>query len=233
LPSRSDLARASLKMTCAVALYCVVHSVLASRRVKRAARRLFGTSASNGFYRAFFNAQSLAGFAALALYGRRLPNRDLYTCTGTRALAMRVLQASGIAWAIWTAREAGIAELLGVEPLLEELAGQRCPLPEAQGPRMGETLEIRGPFLSCRHPLNFAPLPVFWGAPRMTINRLVFNILGTAYLVLGSLHEEARLKATYGAAYEEYVRSGVPFFVPDLRRLRLGTNQDGIQVSER
>jgi protein-S-isoprenylcysteine O-methyltransferase Ste14 len=49
---------------------------------------------------------------------------------------------------------------------------------------------------------------------------LVFNILGTAYLVLGSLHEEARLKATYGPAYEEYVLSGVPFFLPDLRRIR-------------
>jgi methanethiol S-methyltransferase len=220
LPSRSELALASLKMTCAVALYCLVHSALASRRVKRAARRIFGTSICNEFYRAFFNAQSLAGFAALALYGRRLPNRDLYTCTGTGAAAMRVLQASGIGWAIWTAREAGIAELLGVEPLLEQRAGQHCALPDAQGPRMGETLDFSGPFLACRHPLNFAPLPVFWATPRLTMNRLVFNILGTAYLVLGSLHEEARLKATYGPAYEEYVRSGVPFFLPDLRRIR-------------
>ena len=219
MTSRSEPLSAGLKMAGAVALYCLVHSALASRRAKRAATRLLGATASDKFYRAIFNVQSVAGFAALAIYGRRLPNRNLYTVTGTAALAMRVVQASGIAWAIWTAREAGVAELLGLEPILRDDHYRSAP-PEAQGPRMRETLEVRGPFLACRHPLNCAPLPVFWATPRMTVNRLAFNLLGTAYLVLGSLHEEARLKLRYQRAYECYVRSGVPFFLPELRRLR-------------
>lgn len=58
-----------LKMACAVARSCLAHSVFASRRVKRKAARTFGANASNAFYRALFNVQSVAGFAALPVYG--------------------------------------------------------------------------------------------------------------------------------------------------------------------
>jgi protein-S-isoprenylcysteine O-methyltransferase Ste14 len=182
---------------------------------------MLGADITNASYRALFNAQSVAGFAAFAIYTRGLPDRTLYQVKGSGALALRTLQICGLLWAVWTAREAGIAELLGVKPILQMLAGHRSTLPEAQGPDMRERLDVRGPFLACRHPLNFAPVPVFWAAPRMTVNRLVFNVLGTAYLVLGSVHEENRLKARYGSAYERYIDSGVPFFVPDLWRLRI------------
>lgn len=50
----------------------------------------------------------------------------------------------------------------------------------------------------------------------MTSTLFAFNIAATAYMVLGSIHEEARLKAAYGAEYDRYADSGVPFFVPTL-----------------
>lgn len=208
-------------MVCAAAIYCAVHSAFASKPAKRTAARLFGASAADAFYRIFFNAQSVVGLAALALYGRRLPDRRLYEVTGAREIAMRVVQASGIAWGIWTARQVGITELLGVKPLLQAMVNQSPDPPEAQGPRLDGGKGIRGPFLASRHPLNFAPIPAFWATPLMTLNRLVFNVVGTVYLVLGSIHEEARLKGRYGAEYEAYTRSGVPFFLPDFRRLLL------------
>jgi protein-S-isoprenylcysteine O-methyltransferase Ste14 len=55
--------------------------------------------------------------------------------------------------------------------------------------------------------------------PRMTVNLLAFNLVTTAYLLAGSLHEEHRLRATYGEAYLDYQRR-VPFFpIPAERRL--------------
>ena len=47
----------------------------------------------------------------------------------------------------------------------------------------------------------------------MTANRAVLLVLVGLYVVLGSLHEEHRLRAAYGAAHERY-RRAVPFLVP-------------------
>ena len=49
--------------------------------------------------------------------------------------------------------------------------------------------------------------------PRMTTNRAVLTALVALYVVLGSMHEEYRLRAAYSAAYDRYRRS-VPFLIP-------------------
>lgn len=48
----------------------------------------------------------------------------------------------------------------------------------------------------------------------MTTSLLAFNTAATVYLVVGSLHEEARLREAYGDEYDAYLGSGVPFYVP-------------------
>jgi protein-S-isoprenylcysteine O-methyltransferase Ste14 len=42
---------------------------------------------------------------------------------------------------------------------------------------------------------------------------LTFNLVMTAYLVLGSLHAESHMTRFYGDAYREY-QVRVPFFAP-------------------
>ena len=70
-----------------------------------------------------------------------------------------------------------------------------------------------GAFRFSRHPGNLGALGFFLFLPRMTANRAVLLVLVGLYVVLGSLHEEYRLRAAYGAAYERY-RRAVPFLVP-------------------
>ena len=62
--------------------------------------------------------------------------------------------------------------------------------------------------------MNFAPVPIFWLWPRMTTGLLAFNTAATVYLVIGSLHEEARLQEAFGNDYAAYQESGVPFYLP-------------------
>ena len=105
------------------------------------------------------------------------------------------------------------------------------PAPEAQGPApdagdAGDAhdaqgrLRTGGPFRWSRHPLNFVPLPIILFAPTMTLKRAAFAAASAAYLVLGSLHEELRLRRAYGDRYLRYQRSGVPFYLPGLRARR-------------
>lgn len=93
------------------------------------------------------------------------------------------------------------------------------PLPGTASPPRADVhadgrMRATGPFRLHRHPLNFAPLPVLWLFPRMTTRLAALAGASTVYLVLGSIHEEVRLRSAYGRAYERYQRSGVPFYVP-------------------
>ena len=212
----------ALRIVAATVAFALVHSLLASRRVKNSVRHAVGDRARDGWYRVFFNAQALATFGALTAYIRWLPDRTLYDVHGPMRALMRAGQLAGLAFGVQAAREVGVSRMAGATSLAAWARGAATPPsePEAQGPApdaSGLPLRVRGPFAYSRHPLNFAPLPVLWLNPRMSVNFAAFNAMATLYLVIGSWHEEQRLLAAYGDAYEEYRRSGVPFYLP-LRR---------------
>jgi hypothetical protein len=188
--------RSMLKVAAATAAFGVVHSLLASRTAKRAAARTFGERNRNGLYRVFYIGQSLVTFGMLAAYIRRQPSRELYRIKGPLAFLMHAIQAGALVYATLAASQIGLRRIAGLESLLAWLGdGPVPPEPEAQGPALDDEGQryAAGPFAWSRHPLNFSPLPIFWLMPRMTTNLLAFNAAATIYLVVGSLHEEARL----------------------------------------
>jgi hypothetical protein len=195
-----------------------VHSLLASRAAKRVAARLAGERRRNGLYRVLYVAQAVVTTGALTAAVRPLSGPVVWRARG-RAAALLVFAQAGGAWLlVAAAKSVGLRRLAGLESLAAFRRGDPVVAaePEAQGPAPDAAGRLRadGPFRASRHPLNLAPLPILWCAPLMTRNLLVFNVLATIYLVLGSRHEEARLAAAYGPAYERYRRSGVPFYVP-------------------
>ena len=186
------------------------------------AARFLGQHRSDGFYRLFFVGQSVLGFAGLIAYGARLPQRTLYRMTGPAALLLRAGQAGGLACLYAAAHRPGVAYLAGIGNLHAWRHGLPTPAgPYAQGRERGPDgrLTVAGPYLWSRHPLNFCGIPIFWLTPHMTTRRLAFNLVSTAYFLLGSMHEEARLAAAYGERYLQYQRNDVPFFWPSPMRL--------------
>ena len=64
-----------------------------------------------------------------------------------------------------------------------------------------------------RHPLYFAILVLIWSNPDVTADRLLFNILWSAWICVGARLEEADLARDFGDAYEGYRRK-VPILIP-------------------
>jgi hypothetical protein len=198
------------------AAFALLHSALASRAAKSMAARTFGTRTRNGLYRAFFNTQAIVATGALAMYLRKLPDRELYLVRGPAAILMRAGQAAGLWLLVDGARRVGVLPITGTSSLMRFTRGDDAvpAEPEAQGPALDAhgRLKAGGVFLRSRHPLNLAPLPIFWLNPRMTRNLALFSAIATAYLWVGSIHEERRLLAAYGDEYRRYVNGRVPFF---------------------
>lgn len=211
------ITRSAIKIGAATIGFALLHSALASRQAKQAASDLVGKAAVDTGYRLFYTAQATLAFGALLRYGARLPSATLYSFQGPLAWAMRVGQCAGL-WHLYrSASVVGIARLAGIANLHAWLMG-RPALPPllAQGPELDASgqLTTGGPYAWSRHPLNFSGIPIFWLTPHMTDKRLVFNLLSTAYFILGSRHEAARLRAGYGSAYLAYEHSRTPFYWP-------------------
>jgi protein-S-isoprenylcysteine O-methyltransferase Ste14 len=115
--------------------------------------------------------------------------------------ALFVLAIGGFAWGI---RALGSVDTFGVRPAMAHLRGvQPSSLP----------FIIRGPYRWVRHPLYFFALVLFWCCPIVTADRLLFNVLWTAWVILATVLEERDLVAHFGEPYVRYQRD-VPMILP-------------------
>ncbi len=197
-------------------IWAGIHSLLASRQAKDLSARGAGSRPRDGLYRLAYNAQSVATLAWAARWFLRLPDSELYRARPPWSWLFLGGQAASLGMLFSGVRTVGVLEFSGVLPLLRLLAGRESrPEPEAQGPPLGTDGEMttEGAFRFTRHPGNLGALGIFLLWPRMTVNRAVLAALVAVYVVLGSWHEERRLRLAYGAAFERYRRS-VPFLVP-------------------
>ena len=197
-------------------LWALIHSILASKQLKDLAHRISGPHYRDGLYRFAFNAQSVLSLLWAARQFSRLPDREFYQVRPPWSWLFRASQVASLGVLLSGVRVMGILNFAGITSLRDLLMGSDVhPAPEAQGPPIGSDDEMvrAGAFRFSRHPGNLGALGFFLFLPRMTANRAVLVVLVVLYVVLGSMHEEYRLRTVYGAAYERY-RRVVPFLVP-------------------
>lgn len=196
--------------------YALFHSFLASRFAKESVERVAGVRARNGLYRFGFIVQSVFTTAWLIWRFARLPDRELYRVPPPGSWMLRAVQVGSLALLGSAVRTVEVRRILGLPQLTAYLRGETPePEPEAQGPRLTADgqIDARGPFRYIRHPDNLPIITLLWSFPRMTVNRLTLALLSSVYAVLGSWHEDTRLRARYGEAFDRYARR-VPMLLP-------------------
>ncbi len=72
---------------------------------------------------------------------------------------------------------------------------------------------MKGPYLWVRHPLYFFSLVMIWANPHFSYDRLLFNIMWTVWIIIGTMLEERDLVADFGDGYRDYQKR-VPMLMP-------------------
>jgi protein-S-isoprenylcysteine O-methyltransferase Ste14 len=186
------------------ALYAVLHSWLASQRMKDWTRRTLGPTTER-WYRLVYNLVGALALLPLLPMLVWLPDRTLYTLPPPwlwLALLGQLLAALGILYGLW---QTNIWHFLGLCQLLG--------LPDDGRINCKPPLVISGLYRWVRNPLYFWGLVFIWLTPQMTLNRLALFAALSVYLYVGTFFEERRLVAEFGDAYRAYQRR-VPRLIP-------------------
>ena len=173
--------------------FALHHSLLARSSAKAQISRLVRP----GFERSLYVwTASLLLIGVCALW-QPVPGA-LYEIDGWWRVPFWSLQTRG-AILIWSA--AGV-----MDPL--DLAGIR----QATGATTIQPLKIVGPFRKVRHPIYLGWMMLVFLTPTMTLNRMLFAVISSAYLLLAIPWEEKSLVAAHGEHYRKYQQS-VPWRV--------------------
>jgi methanethiol S-methyltransferase len=178
----------------------VIHSTLASRRVKAFAARVFGPNASRN-YRLFY--VSAAAITSLAYFAPVLLLRDspLYEIPVPWRYLTLVLQLGAGIFLIVTLFQTSLLHFTGLASLFGEKSS-------------ADRLITGGFYRYTRHPIYLFSLILLWLLPVMTWNRLALAIGVTVYTLIGSLLEERRLAGQFGQEYLDY-KKRTPWLIPN------------------
>jgi len=189
-----------------VALFGILHSVMASLEFKRKLVNLIGDKIA--FYRMFFNLFStVVFFAVLALIPKQ--NQIVYSIPSPYGLIVFALQALAFFGLIWTAKSFDVWEFVGVKQILRYIKDEYNVEELDESP----DFRISGAFKCCRHPAYFFSILFIGLRPEMDVTYLTLFIAGTLYFLIGAYFEEKKLVKIYGKVYTEYQKE-VPMFLP-------------------
>jgi len=191
-----------------VAAYAALHSLLASVAAKARARAALGPVADR-VYRLAFNLVAVVTFLPVMAVPALDPGRTLYIVPWPWSAVMVAAQIAAALVVLAGLLQTDPWHFLGLRQLADDATGAP------------PTLVTTGLYRHVRHPLYTAGAVFLWLTPIMTTTLLALYAALTAYLYLGTLHEERRLRAEFGEAYVAYQRR-VPRLIPRVGRSRAG-----------
>jgi len=184
----------------AIAIWGIVHSILASMKFKEFLRGALGERVMVT-YRFAYNIFALVSFVPIYLLTQVLPDHDLYVVSPPWMYVMLAGQGLAAVLLLFSFLQTGPLSFVGLSQFWE-----------GEKPSM---LVTDGMYRLVRHPLYLFSLLFLWLSPVMTLNQLVFYTSLTVYIFIGAYFEERKLLREFGASYAEY-KSATPMVIPGL-----------------
>jgi protein-S-isoprenylcysteine O-methyltransferase Ste14 len=187
----------------AVLSYGLLHTLLASQRIKNLARQWLGPN-TDRWYRLVYNFIAIITLLPILLLPILLIDQEIYRIPFPWIIITLSIQLLAVIVLFIGMKQTGITSFIGLRQLL---------LPEDTSP---PRLVTDGLYRYVRHPLYTAGLVFIWLIPIMTWNLLALIIGLSVYVITGAYFEERKLLLEYGDVYAEY-RRHTPMLVPGLR----------------
>lgn len=185
----------------AVALWGIVHSLLASLGLKTFLRRTLGEGFMK-FYRFLYNIFALISIAPILYLMVTLPDRTLYQVPEPWSYPMLAGQALSVILLLVTVMQTDLLAFAGLRQLVEREKPGR--------------LVTSGLYRSVRHPLYTFILLILWLSPTMSVNSFIVYASLTIYILIGIFFEERKLLREFGQEYAHY-KSTTPMLFPGLK----------------
>ena len=141
-------------------------------------------------------------FIAVCALWQRVPGQ-LYALTPPAAWLGWAVQGAGVVFTVAGARVLDALDLAGIRQTSTPLASS-------------SPIRVVWPFTVVRHPIYLGWALVVFGTPTMTLDRLVWAVVSTLYLVIAIPWEERSLSAAAGPAYSAYQKQVRWRMVPGL-----------------
>jgi protein-S-isoprenylcysteine O-methyltransferase Ste14 len=179
--------------------FFIQHSIM----LRRSFRRWLAKFIRAEYHGALFTIASGVILLILVVFWQKSAH-VLATPHGIVRWLMRVVFILAILGFYWGFRALGSFDAFGLDPILNNLRGKAPPpMP----------FIVRGPYRWVRHPLYFFSLLLIWSGPDLSLDRLLYNVLWSTWIIVGSVLEERDLVAAFGESYRDY-QSKVPMLIP-------------------
>jgi methanethiol S-methyltransferase len=184
---------------CLSLFFFLQHSIMIRRWFKDMLKKFMPAE----YISVVFGLASSLPLIALILFWQKTPE-VIASARGIFYWLLRGLFFAGIGGFYWGVRSLGGFDPLGVNALRR--------LGENQEPKT-LSLKISGPYRWVRHPLYLFSLLLIWSYPTLTLDRLLFNLLWSVWIAVGTLLEERDLVHDFGDDYRTYQKK-VPMLIP-------------------
>jgi protein-S-isoprenylcysteine O-methyltransferase Ste14 len=180
-------------------IFFLQHSIM----VRRGFKHWLGKYMPDIYHNAFYGLTSAIALLIVLVFWQKSPTL-IARVDGIIFWLLRALFFLCVAGFFWGVKSLGSFDALGVKPLMRYISNR---------PDKPQQIIEKGAYQWSRHPLYLFLIVIIWACPVLTLDRLIFNIMWTFWIVIGTYLEDRDLHREFGSQYLEY-SSRVPILIP-------------------